>query len=84
MLMLFEFILTTFLFVCFCSFKMMQMAKRTSISDYKKINKAEDLDRIVQDKRINKRANKQKQKQRNRRYEKRLLRNLQQYGTEEE
>lgn len=57
------------------------MTKRTQITDFDKIAKAEDLKRIVKDKREDKRANKQKQKQRNRRYEKRLLRQLQQYGT---
>ena len=60
------------------------MAKRTQTSDYQKIKKAEDLNELVKDKRINKRANKQKQKQRNRRYEKRMLRSVRQYGLEEE
>ena len=60
------------------------MAKRTQTTDFNKIAQADDLNQIVKDKRQGKRANKQKQKQRNRRYEKRLLRHLQAYGTEEE
>lgn len=60
------------------------MAKRTQISDYKKIERAEDLERIVKDKRVDKRANKKKQIQRNRHYEKALLRNFRKYGHEEE
>ena len=43
---------------------------------FKKIEKAEDLERIVKDKRVGKRANKQKRAQRNRHYTKVLLRKL--------
>jgi hypothetical protein len=60
------------------------MAKRTQISDFQKIQQADDLERIVKDKREHKRANKKKRSQRNRHYEKALLRNLQRYGLEEE
>ena len=60
------------------------MAKRTQISDFQKIEKADDLERIVKDKRVDKRANKKKRSQRNRHYEKVLLRNLQKYGYDEE
>ncbi|MEM0992634.1 MAG: hypothetical protein AAF847_11495 [Bacteroidota bacterium] len=60
------------------------MAKRTQISDFEKIEQAEDLGRYVKDKRTRKRANKQKQNQRNRRYEKRLLQKIKQYGVEDE
>lgn len=59
------------------------MPKRTQISDYQKITRADDLERIVKDKRVGKRANKKKQIQRNRHYEKTLLRNLQRRGIEE-
>jgi hypothetical protein len=37
--------------------------KRTRIQDFHKIEQAEDLQRIVKDKRKGKRANKQKQKE---------------------
>ncbi len=60
------------------------MAKRTQISDFQKIQKADDLERIVKDKREHKRANKKKRSQRNRHYEKALLRNFQKYGHGEE
>ncbi|MEL7020793.1 MAG: hypothetical protein AAGK47_04245 [Bacteroidota bacterium] len=60
------------------------MPRRTQISDFKKIKRADDLERIVKDKRVNKRANKQKRSQRNRHYEKTLLRNLKRYGIDEE
>lgn len=60
------------------------MAKRTQINDFEHIEQAEDLERMVRDKRRQKRANKKKAKQRNRRYEKRLLQHLRKYGTEEE
>lgn len=52
------------------------MSKRTQISDYEKIGKAEDLNRLVKDKRADKRANKKKGKRRNRHYTKTLLRHL--------
>ncbi|MEM8526532.1 MAG: hypothetical protein AAGG68_17955 [Bacteroidota bacterium] len=60
------------------------MAKRTQISDYQKIEQADDLKRYVKDKRTQKRANKKKQNQRNRRYEKRMLRQIKEYGLGEE
>ncbi|MEL6392210.1 MAG: hypothetical protein AAFO91_19385 [Bacteroidota bacterium] len=60
------------------------MPKRTQVEDYEKIMRADDIEKVVQDKRTRKRASKQKGTQRNRRYEKRLLRHLQQYGLEEE
>jgi hypothetical protein len=52
------------------------MGKRTSIKDYQEIEHAEDLDRVVKDKRVNKRASKQKKHRRNRHYVKTLLRHL--------
>ncbi len=52
------------------------MTKRTSISNYKQIEKADDLEKVVVDKRIGKRANKSKAKRRNRHYTKTLLRHL--------
>ena len=60
------------------------MPKRTQVEAYDKITRAEDVEKVVKDKRTRKRASKQKGTQRNRRYEKRLLRHLQQYGFEEE
>jgi len=57
------------------------MPKRTSQTHHDRFTQAEDMNRIVQDKREDKRASKQKATQRNRRYEKRLLRHL---GREEE
>ena len=50
--------------------------KRTHIEDYKKIDKASDLDKVVKDKRKFKRADKKKAKRRNRHYERSLLRHL--------
>lgn len=50
--------------------------RRTHIQDYKKINEAKDLDKVVKDKRQAKRANKRKAIRRNRRYENKLLRHL--------
>lgn len=50
--------------------------KRTQIGDYEKIDKAEDLEKLVRDKREAKRANKKKANRRNRHYEKTLLRHL--------
>lgn len=49
------------------------MAKRTAQTHHDRFTRAEDMDRIVQDKREDKRASKQKAIQRNRRYEKRML-----------
>jgi hypothetical protein len=60
------------------------MPKRTQIEDFRKIEKAEDLERIVKDKRIEKRANKQKRSQRNRHYTKVLLRKLKNHRLEDE
>jgi|SaaInl6LU_22_DNA_1037377.scaffolds.fasta_scaffold01365_11 hypothetical protein len=47
--------------------------RRTRIQDYKKVDKADDLERIVNDKRKNKRASKKKGTRRNRRYQNKLL-----------
>jgi hypothetical protein len=52
------------------------MTKRTQINHYQKIEKAEDLEDIVVDKRQGKRANKNKAKRRNRHYTKTLMRHL--------
>ncbi len=60
------------------------MARRTSIKDYSKINSADDIDRVIKDKRINKRADKSKQIQRQRHYRKVLLRKLKTNYFEEE
>jgi len=60
------------------------MARRTNMEDYDKVQKAEDLDRIVRDKREQKRATKQKAKQRNRRYGKRMLNQLRQFGMDDD
>ena len=57
------------------------MSKRTAQMHHDRFTRAEDMDRIVQDKREDKRASKQKAIQRNRRYEKRMLRHL---GREDE
>jgi len=50
--------------------------KRTQIEDYTRIEKAEDLELLVRDKRTSKRASKQKAKRRNRHYQKDLLKKL--------
>ena len=47
--------------------------RRTRIQDYKEVDKADDLERIVNDKRRNKRASKKKGTRRNRRYQNKLL-----------
>lgn len=52
------------------------MPKRTQIQDYEQIERADELEGIVQDKRATKRANKKKAKRRNRHYGKTLLRHL--------
>lgn len=52
------------------------MSKRTQITDYRKVESADDLERLVKDKRSGKRANKEKGKRRNRHYTKTLLRHL--------
>ncbi len=52
------------------------MSKRTSIEDFHLIEKPEDLDEVVKDKRAGKRASKEKGKRRNRHYAKTLLRHL--------
>lgn len=54
----------------------LRVTKRTQISNYQKIEKADDLDKIVVDKREGKRANKNKAKRRNRHYTKTLMRHL--------
>ena len=54
------------------------------MEDYNEVQKADDLDRIVRDKRQRKRATKQKAKQRNRRYGKRMLSKLLQFGIDED
>ncbi|MEN0004491.1 MAG: hypothetical protein AAF798_10115 [Bacteroidota bacterium] len=60
------------------------MAKRTQIGDFKKIQRADDLEQIVKDKRKDKRANKKKAVQRNRHYERALLRKFRGYTISEE
>ena len=50
--------------------------KRTQMQDFLEIEQAEDLQRIVKDKRKGKRANKRKAKRRNRHYQKSLLKHL--------
>jgi phage protein D len=52
------------------------MSKRTQIADYSKIEKPEDLNEVVKDKRREKRANKKKAKRRNRHYANTLLRHF--------
>jgi hypothetical protein len=52
------------------------MARRTQINDFDHIEKPEDLEHIVKDKRSGKRASKSKGKRRNRHYNKTLLRHL--------
>ncbi|MEM9983187.1 MAG: hypothetical protein AAF734_11880 [Bacteroidota bacterium] len=52
------------------------MGKRTHIEDYQKVQKADDLNDLVKDKRAAKRANKQKKNRRARHYVKTLLRHL--------
>lgn len=52
------------------------MNKRTQIDDYQKIQKADDVDSYVKDKRVAKRAGKQKRNRRNRHYVKTMLRHL--------
>lgn len=52
------------------------MSKRTSIEDYRLIEKPDDIERVVKDKRADKRATKEKGKRRNRHYTKTLLRHL--------
>ena len=47
--------------------------RRTRIQDYEKVDKATDLERIVNDKRKQKRASKSKTVRRNRRYQNNLL-----------
>ena len=47
--------------------------RRTRIQDYEKVDKATDLERIVNDKRKQKRASKSKAVRRNRRYQNTLL-----------
>ncbi|MEL6557063.1 MAG: hypothetical protein AAFQ94_02700 [Bacteroidota bacterium] len=56
------------------------MPKRTQIQDFESIEKADDLNRIVKDKRSDKRANKAKGKRRNRHYTKTLLKHLTESG----
>jgi len=60
------------------------MPRRTQIKDFRKIENAADIKRMVKDKRVDKRANKKKIVQRNRHYEKTLMRNFRIYGSEEE
>lgn len=50
--------------------------KRTRIDDYAKIDHADDLEKVVRDKRKGKRANKKKAKRRDRHYQKTLLKHL--------
>ena len=60
------------------------MPKRTQIEDFEKLEKADDLNRIVKDKRSDKRANKAKGKRRNRHYAKTILKQLTEKGNGEE
>ena len=53
------------------------MAKRTSTSDADRVEHADDLEEIVQDKRAGWRASAAKARRRQRRYKKRLLAQLQ-------
>jgi len=50
--------------------------RRTHIQDFKKIEQARDLERVVNDKRYLKRANKKKAARRNRRYKNTLTSHL--------
>ena len=52
------------------------MARRTDISNAGQIERSDDLERLVKDKREAKRANKQKGKRRNRHYVKTLMRHF--------
>jgi len=52
------------------------MGKRTNLNDYKKIDKADDLERQVQDKRLGKRS-KAKKNRRNRHYVKNMIKQMQ-------
>ena len=47
--------------------------RRTRMQDYEKVDKATDLERVVNDKRKQKRASKSKAVRRNRRYQNNLL-----------
>ena len=58
--------------------------KRTQIEDFEKIEKAEDLEKVVRDKRKGKRASKEKAKRRNRHYQKTLLKHLSQKHDQDE
>jgi len=62
----------------------LKMPKRTQVKDFRKIESADDMKRMVKDKRVDKRASKKKIIQRNRHYEKTLLRNFRIYGNTEE
>jgi hypothetical protein len=52
------------------------VGKRTQIQYYDKVERAEDLEVIIKDKRKAKRANKKKVKRRNRHYQKTILKHL--------
>jgi hypothetical protein len=52
------------------------MGRRTQVQDHRKIEKASDLENLIQDKRRAKRANKKKAKRRNRHYGRTILRHL--------
>ena len=54
------------------------MGKRTQIKSYREVELAEDIEKVVVDKRTAKRANKKKAKRRNRHYSKTILRHLSQ------
>ncbi|MEM1214953.1 MAG: hypothetical protein AAGJ82_04675 [Bacteroidota bacterium] len=60
------------------------MAKRTQITDADKIERVEDVERLVKDKRTGKRANKQKAKQRQRHYVKTMLRQWRNHSSTDE
>ena len=59
------------------------MPKRTQIGDYEKVERADDLEQLVKDKRSGKRANKEKGNRRNRHYAKTLLRHLSDQANED-
>lgn len=52
------------------------MARRTSLNDANLIDQAQDLERIVKDKRAQSRANNAKARRRQRRYKKKLIAEL--------
>jgi len=59
------------------------MPKRTNLQDHENIERADDLERNVQDKRYGKRS-KRKKNRRNRHYVKNMLKQMQQHLDEDE